>query len=117
MAHILLLEEYPALRRVLALTLRRVGYQVTAVHSVDAMQHLLSQQHFDLLLCDLDMSYNQSIRFAAILRASPPSLPFLAFFAPEGYNVENLQAFGIRCPLFKPIGRKTLLSAIHNALQ
>jgi CheY-like chemotaxis protein len=54
--HILVLEDEPTQRELLAVSLSRVGYQVSTAAQVSTALSLAHQAHFDVIIADYDLS-------------------------------------------------------------
>jgi two-component system, OmpR family, torCAD operon response regulator TorR len=115
MLHILLVAEYPPLRRVLAMTLERTGYRVTQAFSANNAQQLLAQQAFDLLVCDLDTVSGRSDQLLSVLHAVPQGTPIVALGSPEDLQQDTSTTLDLRLALAKPVRRKALLAGIRCA--
>ena len=117
MPHILLLEEYPPLRRVLVITLQRAGYHVTPASSAAEAQQLMAHQAFDVLVCDLETFGGQRDQLVTVLRSVPTALPMVVLLSPENRQLYNRQPPNTRLVLSKPVSRKALIAGVKIALQ
>jgi DNA-binding response OmpR family regulator len=115
-AHILLLEAYPPLRRALVVTLQRAGYCITPVRSVVEAQRLMAYQVFDVLVYDLDLIGGQSDRLVTTLGTVPLAIPMVALLSPENRQQYNREPLDTRLVLLKPVSRKALLAGVQIAL-
>jgi two-component system KDP operon response regulator KdpE len=115
--HILLLEEYPPLRRVLVITLQRAGYRVTPAGSAAEAQQLMAHQAFDMLVCDLEPAGGQRDGLITALRTVPTALPMVVLLSPESRQQYNREPLDTRLVLSKPVGRKALIAGVKTALR
>ena len=116
---VLLVEDDPGVNRVLTLRLERMGLSVVAAASGDeALQLFQSAAPFDLLLTDIVMPGDlQGPVLAERLRDYAPDLRVVFM---SGYpNEESSHGHRVRpddVSLMKPIGRRDLARALHQAL-
>jgi signal transduction histidine kinase/ActR/RegA family two-component response regulator len=127
-ARILLVEDSPALQRLVALMLRRLGVDVkTASNGREALRclcddgridaRLLADLPFDLMLTDMEMPDLDGFDLCRILRARGFDKPIIALtaHAMEGDAAACLEA-GCDVYLTKPVNRERLVSACMRAL-
>jgi two-component system chemotaxis sensor kinase CheA len=70
--NVLLVDDAPFFRNMLAPVLKAAGYTVTAVASArDALTLLEGGRHFDVVVADLEMPETDGFEFAAMLRHNP----------------------------------------------
>ncbi len=116
---ILLAEDELDVQQVIAMTLRRAGYEVQTANSGDeAMVAFQADPSFDLLLTDIVMPGRlQGTGLARELRKLQPELPVVFM---SGYaNEATVHGNGLRpddTRLMKPVRKATLLEAIRKAL-
>ena len=110
---ILLVEDEPAIRGLVAQALRKVGYQVLeARNGLEALEVFERAGHVDLLLTDVQMPYLRGTDLTAKLREKAPGLKTLLI---SGY-VARGQAT-VDAPLLeKPFARDALLKAVRETL-
>ncbi len=118
-ARILLAEDEYDVRKVLAHTLSRAGYELVEVPSGDAAFETFKQSpDFDLLLTDIVMPGTlQGTELASAIRCMAPELPviFLSGYAAD--TVEAGAAGELRdIRLSKPVARNELVAAIEDSL-
>jgi len=103
-AHILVVEDEPALRHVLQRTLARQGYRVTtAENAVDALERLRrSPQGFDAVLTDLAMVGMSGTELAEAARGLGVRAPFVLSTGGRRVPRETAQALGIVAQILKP---------------
>jgi CheY-like chemotaxis protein len=109
-ATILLVEDEPPIRQLMAVALERVGYRVVqARNGVEARERF--DETIDLLLTDIRMPYMNGDELIEELRNRRRSLKVLAF---SGYAAQSV-APDVVC-LSKPFVREELLAAVEAAL-
>jgi len=118
-AHLLVVEDEPAVLDVLTETLTKVGYQVTTASSGDMAYEIWKKgANFDLLVTDIVMPGElQGTHLAKALRADRTGLPvvFLSGYAAEAtIHGNGLRPDDIR--LMKPARRSDLVAAVEKAL-
>jgi two-component system KDP operon response regulator KdpE len=117
MPRILILEDYPPLRRVQAVTLQRAGWSVVSAMSAQETIRAIERNGFDVLLLDMDIATGESWTVLQALHASCDSYPVVALLDPDNRRQPELVALGAKVILYKPVGRETLLMGIDMALQ
>ena len=118
MKRVLVVDDEPLVRAVIAETLADEGFDVTEAASGDEAKRLVDDDGFDLLLTDVHMPGSiDGLQLAAFAREADPTLPIVVVTGrPEvGRTVHNLQP---RCALVtKPYTVATILSAISLVSQ
>jgi two-component system KDP operon response regulator KdpE len=117
MPRILLLEDYPPLRRVQTVTLQRAGWHVISAVSAQETLRTIERNSFDVLLLDMDIATGESWTVLQALHANYNSHPVVALLDPDNQRQQELVALGAKVILYKPVGRETLLKGIDLALQ
>lgn len=109
-ATILLVEDEPAIRQLMATSLERAGYRVVqAKNGAEALQAF--DNRVDLLLTDLRMSYVGGGELVSALRARRHTLKILTFSAYPGMLDADVPF------LAKPFSRDELLEAVRTVLE
>ncbi|HXH07310.1 MAG TPA: response regulator [Vicinamibacterales bacterium] len=110
---ILLVEDEPAIRGLVAHALRKAGYHVLeARNGIEALELFDRAGRVDLLLTDVQMPYLRGTDLTMKLRQKAPKLKTLLI---SGY-VGRAQA-GVDVPLLeKPFARDALLKAVRETL-
>jgi two-component system cell cycle sensor histidine kinase/response regulator CckA len=76
--HILLVEDSPELREIMAEFLTKMGYSLMgAAHAAEALDLIKTGPHFDLVITDIIMPKVNGHEFAACLRQTQPNMKFL----------------------------------------
>ncbi len=118
MARILVAEDEAAVRSVVSRALTDAGHSVVAVaDGGQALERLLQESDFDLLITDIVMPVMDGIALALKARALRPELRILMM---SGYPKERQRAHNLDLLLddilAKPFGLDSLLAAVESAL-
>jgi len=116
---VLLVEDDPALRDMLAKTLQRAGFTVvTAIHGVDALAQLRALS-VDIVVTDILMPEMDGFELIRTLRAKWPELPIVAMSGiADTPNFRNLALkFGAKAALSKPVNRAHLVEVMRDVMQ
>ncbi|RMF69055.1 MAG: response regulator [Alphaproteobacteria bacterium] len=118
MARILVAEDEAAVRTVVSRALTNAGHAVVAVaDGGQALERLLQEPDFDLLLTDIVMPVMDGIALALKARALKPELRILMM---SGYPKERQRAHNLDLLLddiiAKPFDLDSLLAAVEAAL-
>ncbi len=115
--HALVVDDVPDITMLLAIMLRRVGYDVTTAHSAtDALDQARSQL-FDLVVSDIGMPVMDGYALASALRAMPDyqSVPIVAVTGFDQYDDrERALSAGFNAHLKKPIDQGKLMELIKH---
>lgn len=115
--HILLLEDEPALRGLIARMIKSFGYTVWEAGSVRETREAFAQENFDLLVSDIRVPDGNGLELSRELRRQNPNLRCLLI---SGYVEESQQeaarAAGLAL-LAKPFGSAALARSIREALR
>jgi two-component system response regulator FlrC len=117
--NILVVEDDPALRDALCLTLECAGHQVLGAADGPAALHLVGREAFNLVVSDLRMQPMDGIELLKNLRAGEPHLPVLLMTAFGDVDKAVAAMKSGACDfLLKPFEPKTLLEHVerHAAL-
>ena len=111
MAHILVVDDEPMFRFLVASILRPLEYQVSeAEDGLDALQ-VLKEQSFDLLLTDLMMPRMDGVQLIGQVSQQFPRLPIVIMSAFASTTPETLQPY-VKHYLKKPIAKQELVNII-----
>jgi CheY-like chemotaxis protein len=113
---ILILEDYPPLRRVLAVLLQQAGYRVALARTTGEALRMLGQHAYDLLVMDMDVSNADFRGVMQEVQAASSRLPVVALLSPQSHWARNVTALGVQIVLYKPIRRQALLKGIETGL-
>jgi CheY-like chemotaxis protein len=116
MPEILLVEDDPTSRYLMATMLTEMGYIVTSAASGDeALQFLYSEESCDVLFADIVLPGMSGIELARRTREARPGLPtVLVTGRTEGWK-EAIDAGALALP--KPVSRERLEDVLADALQ
>lgn len=117
MPRILILEDYPPLRRVQATTLQRAGWDVVSVTSAQETLRAIEQSDFDVLLVDMDIATGESWAVLRVLHSRRGRYPTVALLSSGNRRQQELAALGAKVVLYKPVDKETLLMGVKMALQ
>jgi CheY-like chemotaxis protein len=107
---ILLVEDEPAIRRLMTIALEAAGYGVIEARNGTEALKLFSPR-IDLLLTDMRLPYLKGEELIARLRQRRQTLRVLAF---SGFSLNAPQGVPF---LQKPFGREALLHAVEEVLK
>jgi two-component system phosphate regulon response regulator PhoB len=119
-AKVLVIEDDPALQKLLDYNLSAAGFAVTTANSAEEGRLLLQEQRFDLLLLDWMLPEMQGIDLCAMLRRSGkyPSMPVLMLTArgEEGDRIRGLTT-GADDFVVKPFSIPELMARVKALLR
>jgi two-component system response regulator AtoC len=115
---ILVVDDEPSIRKVLAAQLRRAGYDVTAVADGSEAISLLAEHPFDLVITDLQMPEIDGMALLEHCRATLPALPVILITAHGTVDtaVEAIK-LGAHDYITKPFDQHELQDIITKALR
>jgi two-component system, chemotaxis family, CheB/CheR fusion protein len=119
MAYVLVVDDYPDTLEMLAMILRRAGYQTRAASSATEALDAARVEHFDAVVSDIGMPGMNGYELAERLRAIPEyaSTPLVAV---TGYSIyrdrERALQAGFDGHLVKPISPGQLIALITRLL-
>jgi PAS domain S-box-containing protein len=117
--HILLVDDEPALAQAANLSLARLGYRVTGVHSAAEALKAFHQQPggIDLVITDLTMPGMNGIDLANALHQARPELPIILASGFGGLRTAHFaRGPGRRAVLQKPFTADVLARTVHQLL-
>jgi CheY-like chemotaxis protein len=119
MPHILLVDDDAAFRKMLRLTLQRMGYSIT--EACDGKQAIAMYQAApaDVVLTDLIMPEKEGLETIAELRRFDPSIRIIAMSGGGRLNANDIltvaRAMGACAVLAKPFSDEELIAALGTA--
>ena len=121
MARILIIDDDETIRRMLARTLTKAGYDVLDAADGEEGLKQFRKNEIDLVITDLIMPEKEGIEMIMELKTEFPDVKIIAMsggaqIGPEGY-LQLADALGAQQTLKKPIARDTLLAAIKEVLR
>ena len=120
MAHVLVIDDEPAMREIISLALTAVGHQVTVAADGCIALKLLRSEPVDLILTDLVMPEQDGVETIMALRHLAPDLPVIAMSGDvnrAGLYLEIAKHLGVRHTLAKPFTVPTLIGAVDQVLE
>ena len=120
MAHILVIDDDPVLRRVVTLALEAAGHSVLRCENGRKAVAYLQHDRADLLITDIVMPEMDGVETLRAARQLDPNLPILAIsgggsFDPKDY-LGIAQAFGATAILPKPFRPADLVEMVSQLL-
>ncbi|MCA8939454.1 MAG: sigma-54-dependent Fis family transcriptional regulator, partial [Planctomycetes bacterium] len=116
--HILVVDDEPAMRDVLAALLRKHGYEVSTAAGFNSARAELESQEFDLVVTDQKMPDGSGIDVQEVVLASDPTTPvvFLTAFATADLAAEVF-AKGAFDFITKPFIPEAVLASTARAIR
>jgi CheY-like chemotaxis protein len=117
--HVLVVDDEPGIVSLVAASLRRLGYQVTAhTDPREGLAAFTAEPHaFDVVLTDLSMPHMSGLDLGRSLLDVRRDVPIVLF---TGYNAdlsaETARTAGFRALLSKPITPSSLADVLNQAL-
>ena len=118
MGRVLIVDDEPAMRRVLRLVLAEDGHEITEADGLGEARRALAKSQFDLILTDQRMTSGDGMAVLAAGRETDPSLPvvFLTAYATVDLAVDAMRA-GAFDFISKPFEPQTVLAVVRRALE
>ena len=119
-AHVLLIEDDPALGAVTTEVLTHLGHDVAWLHSADAAFASLSQDHhFDVVVLDLGLGANDGVTLIKTLREQGRVVPPVLVFSAQPVDVlrQAAGAIGAAAIVQKPCTSRELADALKKTLR
>jgi len=116
---VLVIDDEPALVRTIQRLLEVEHHVRTSTDARAALQMLVSEQNFDVILCDLMMPQMTGMEFHAELARAAPLIADRVVFLTAGAFTSKAKQFLDRVPnrrLEKPFDAKTLRATIHKLI-
>jgi len=114
-AHILIVEDDPTCRQMLAAVLTESGLDVaSAAGGEEAMRFLYSEEACDVVLCDIVMPWMSGIELSRLVKDCRPGLPVI-LMSGEADAIERVTESG-SLALAKPFSCDRLISILSDAL-
>jgi CheY-like chemotaxis protein len=109
---VLLVDDEPAFRSLVAMTLEQDGYHVIeAADGAEAIEVAEKVQHVDLVVTDVRMPQMDGVELTNALRKTQPFVPVVFI---TGYPTDIRRFVPNSCTLNKPFLREDLMRAIHQ---
>jgi CheY-like chemotaxis protein len=121
MAHVVVIDDDPVLRRVIALALEAAGHSVLRCEHGRKAVDFLAHDHADLLITDILMPEMDGIETLREVRRLRPDLPIVAISGGSSWNPTHFlgfaQAFGANAVLAKPFAPADLIELAAKLLE
>ncbi|MFH0785961.1 MAG: response regulator [Pseudomonadota bacterium] len=115
---ILIVDDEPAIRNLLARHLVDAGYECSTAENGAAAKEILARETFDLLLSDLKMPGDSGLE---LLRHAKKHYPQMGRVMITGYGspetASEIMAVGVYGYIIKPVTKNVLLITVENALR
>ena len=115
MPRIFVLESYLPLPQAIAELLRRAGWDVTAGQMTRGAFQALAEEHYDVLVVDLESECNEGWRMLTTLQGRPLHLAIVALLSPDSRCRREAQALGVRTMMPPPLRGQELQTAVKAA--
>jgi CheY-like chemotaxis protein len=120
MAHIIVVDDDPVLRRIITLALEQAGHSVLRCENGRKAADHLAHAHADLLITDIIMPEMDGVETVRAARKVAPQIPILAIsgggsFDPRDY-LGLAEAFGATATLAKPFNPADLIAIVGRLL-
>lgn len=117
-ARILIVDDEPHVRSMLAATLERQNFQTVMAGSTSDALEYIDRQHFDLVLTDMVMRDGNGLSLIERLHINHPQTPVIVVTAIQDVTVAiSAMRKGAYDYLLKPFERNQLLTAVRRALE
>ena len=118
MARILIVDDEPSMRRVLATMLKQEQHESAEAESVATARSALARGAFDVLLIDQKLPDGEGLSLLAASREADPNVPVILITA---YATVELAVEAMRCGAFdvvtKPFVPETVLAVVRRACE
>ena len=117
-AKILIVDDEPAIRKLLTRYLGDAGYECQSAESVASAKEILAKETFDLLLSDLKMPGDSGLE---LLRHAKKQYPEMGRVMVTGFGsseiASEIMTVGVYGYIIKPVTRDMVLITVENALR
>lgn len=118
---ILILDDSATTRKIIAGLCRKIGVNqiVESDEAQEAMERLLVEGDYSLIICDLNMPGTNGLQFLSSIRNNPLTreLPFVFITSEsEARQITTAKLYGANAYLTKPVLFETLKAAIEELL-
>ena len=117
-AAILIVDDEPDIRELLAMTIRRMGFDAYCAENLDSAQRMLERRRFDFCLTDMKLPDGNGLQFIEHVQQHHEGLPVavITAFGSIDLAIESMKA-GAFDFLSKPIDLERLRVLVGNALR
>lgn len=116
--HVLIVDDEPMLREILAQHFSLSGYSVQEASSADEAMQILVDHQFDALVTDVSMPGGTGYDLIGLVRFVDGKIPVILMSGKDPEEVMSEESYGsgvYKC-LAKPIGAKDLLAVVEEAI-
>ena len=118
MAHILIVDDEEAIRRLSSQILEMSGYKCSVASDASEARDLLKNQQFELVLCDINMPGESGLDFVRYALSEYPDIAAIMVTALDDPVIGEVALdLGVYDYIIKPFERNGLLISITNALK
>jgi DNA-binding response OmpR family regulator len=110
---VLVIDDEPAICRIVAHTLKRNGFEVDSVSDANEVEHTLQASQFDVILLDRSMGGMRGSSLVPLLRSQAPGAKILYF---TGEFVESDEVAAVDGVVQKPVNSKQLTETLRSVL-
>ena len=118
-SRILVVDDEPIFRDVLAAALTTQGHSVEVTGDGSAAEHSIARRSFDLIITDILMPGRDGLEMIMNLHVAKSTIPIIAMTGAHGYTelyLKTAKALGATRVLAKPFGLAAFLEATREAL-
>jgi two-component system response regulator PilR (NtrC family) len=114
---VLIVDDEPDIRELLAMTIRRMGFEALCAADLEAARNLLAKRRFDFCLTDMKLPDGTGLQLIEHLQSRPdaPPVAVITAFGSVDLAIESMKA-GAFDFLTKPIDLERLRALVKNAL-
>jgi two-component system response regulator PilR (NtrC family) len=114
---ILIVDDEPDIRELLAMTIRRMGFEALCAPDLETARHQLGKRRFDFCLTDMKLPDGTGLQLIEYLQSQPdaPPVAVITAFGSVDLAIESMKA-GAFDFLTKPIDLERLRTLVKNAL-
>lgn len=115
---ILIIDDEPDIRELLAMTIRRMGFEAYCAENLDGARRMLERRHFDFCLTDMKLPDGSGLQLIEHVLQHHEGLPVavITAFGSIELAIESMKA-GAFDFLTKPIDLERLRTLVNNALR
>ena len=110
---VLVIDDEPAICRIVAHTLKRNGFEVDSVSDPNEVEHTVQGSQFDVILLDRSMGGMRGSSLVPLLRSQAPGAKILYF---TGEFVESDEVAAVDGVVQKPVNSKQLTETLRSVL-
>jgi two-component system OmpR family response regulator len=114
---VLLVEDDTIIQGLIAMSLRKAGYQVKCAEDGEAGWEILSSGHFDLLITDNNLPNLTGVELIRRLRATDQHVPVMLISGQVPWSTPGLETLlSPGMAMEKPFSMARLLEAVHGVM-